>query len=963
MRFEDLMVILPGYSIESFPVEIEDEEADQYLSAWTALFHPVLLAHSAVAPRPVCACSLPESPANSLIVVPACCDASLTAEWLERAESVQARLVRHECTREAMLAAALSGLPAPERPIDPELIDEFFAVGMCYFVVELHTRRTRYMSNLDAERFGRHVLEAGVQAYQGDAVAAREQLQGAFDRLVEAREYAFPTHPYLLDLTLVAPTTLGEPLREELRSPHHVNLLLSGESLDAMARREPATLELLREKLERKELTFAGGEQDELETPLLPIECILANLLQGLDSYRRHLGQAPTLFGRRRFGLTPILPQILQKTGFSGALHFTLDDGVFPTASQSKNRWLGVDASDMESLTRVPLDARRASVFLRLLERLGQLADVDYATTVAIAHWPGEYSPWFTGLRNIAARSNALGRLAGLGEYFDSTHYSGQSISRRADEYRSPYLRQEVTEAGAGDSRRDPISRWVRRHRNQAAAETIAALNTLAAMIVGHPVEPKETEARIEATGSTSAGATPEDELAGQLESAAARCSEAMVGANPSGPQGVLILNPTLGRRRVLVEIPGQGDMPGLAGPVVISSDAIDAEPGNSSRPRQVVADAPAMGFAWIGPAANASSAKPAKGRGELAVLVEENTLRNEFMQVSVHPTTGAIQSVQNYGVRANRLAQQIAMRTLKPGDAKRRGVDPGCEEAYSIMAADQITVVEQGPIVGRIEVRGRIVSREGDVLANYVQATQLQRGSRVLQIEIDLDVLREPKADPWGSYYAARFAWTDDAAELSHGVGLTNEKCEGEFLDSPYYFDIQAEKVRHTLLFGGLPYHRRFGKRKLDTLLVVHGETARSFRLGVGVDLKQCGPAAAEFVAPRRELLVRSQQPPQLEGWLFHATAKNVVATHWEPMAADGRLLGFRARILETEGRRSTFTLQTFRPVAVARETDYLGQTITELASHDDQITIGINPHEWIQIEAEFAGKEAKEG
>ena len=102
--------------------------------------------------------------------------------------------------------------------------------------------------------------------------------------------------------------------------------------------------------------------------------------------------------------------------------------------------------------------------------------------------------------------------------------------------------------------------------------------------------------------------------------------------------------------------------------------------------------------------------------------------------------------------------------------------------------------------------------------------------------------------------------------------------------IESPHFVDICRGKQRTTLLCGGLPYHRRFGPRKLDTLLVVRGETARSFRLGIGIDVPHPMAAALGFLAP--PLVLPDQPPPPTPtGWLFHLDCRNVLATHWEPL------------------------------------------------------------------------------
>ena len=272
-------------------------------------------------------------------------------------------------------------------------------------------------------------------------------------------------------------------------------------------------------------------------------------------------------------------------------------------------------------------------------------------------------------------------------------------------------------------------------------------------------------------------------------------------------------------------------------------------------------------------------------------------------------------------------------------------------EQDYSVMAADEVRIDAPGPTLGRITSRGRLVDREGKRLAGFVETMTARRGSRVLEIEIELAPEREPEASPWNSYYAARFAWHDSTAELHRSVGMMRVATEAPRIEAPHFVDVRSERVRTTILTGGLPYHRRFGVRKMDTLLVVRGETSRRFRLGVGIDLPYPVPAAIEFLAPRTVLAEMAAPLSAASGWLFHIDARNVVATHWEPIVADGRAAGFVARLLETEGRKTTLGLRSFREVTAAEETDFTGQGSQSLPFQGDRVTVELAAHEWVEV------------
>jgi len=112
---------------------------------------------------------------------------------------------------------------------------------------------------------------------------------------------------------------------------------------------------------------------------------------------------------------------------------------------------------------------------------------------------------------------------------------------------------------------------------------------------------------------------------------------------------------------------------------------------------------------------------------------------------------------------------------------------------------------------------------------------------------------------------------------------------------------------------------------------------------------------AAIDALAMPPEFGRREPAPKGPWGWLFHLDCRNVLATHWEPLAVEGRATGLRVRLLETEGRRAELALRSFRPVASARKVDFPGGLQSELPVEGDRITIELGPREWAQVEATF--------
>ena len=960
MTLEELNVLLPCHSLEDLTLSRNRRESDEILSAWSAPYHPAVLARLGQMPAWHSASNPPQEPAGRLILVPHCCDTELPDGWLAKAESAGAVVFRELSDRDKLIAAILERLNLDDSDLEPGLIGSFLALGFCHLQVELITRQLRYMSNLDETQFQRETLAAAESAVSGDEENAKERLTAAFDLLTESREYFYPVETYLIDMTLVAPTTLGRAFVGELADRGPSNLLLSGDAVQELARSQPETLAQLKEAIENERATIIGGEFSELNLPLLPPEAILAQFKRGLDSYERHLGCRPKIFCRRRFGLSPMLPQILAKLGFDGAFHFTLDDGRFPHGNQSKIRWEGLGGASIDALVRLPIDAANSRYFMNLPEKLGDVMDLDHASTAVFAHWPGGAQRWYHDLRRMGEYSPVLGRFTSVDSYFRDTQYVGQSSRHKADQYQSPYLRQQVA---AGEP--DPVSRWVRYYRQRTAMDAENTIRTLAHLISGKAaISGQDDELGQLIDDATSDGTVAATDLDDQLKQ---RETEALERFGQSLPRtqepcrdGILAVNPWSFTRRLCLDVSQLEQLPSIGGPVWATNE--------TEGRKLAIVDVPPMGFTWLGGGTETLTSDEAKKRdpGKKArrrkkkkddlPLAEENVLRNDFFEVKLDPITGAIRSLDDYTTRGNRLAQQIAFRLPRSETPEDDWEGDESESRYTIMAADEVTVMSAGPIVGRIRVRGRLMDRSGVHVARFTEVLSAQRGSRVLELQIDLDMDRLPGSNPWDSYYAVRFAWGDATADVVRSVNSVGLPTDVSRLEAPYFVDVRSPNVQTTILTGGLPYHRRFGLRKLDSILSVKGDTARSFRLGIGVDLKYPMPAALEFLAPQSVSVDRSPRPGVASSWLFHLDSRNVIATAWEPLISKDCGIGFRVRLLETEGRSSQVGLRSFRSLASAQKVGFLGQDPDDLKIDGDRLVLEMAAHEWVQVEAKFA-------
>ena len=78
-------------------------------------------------------------------------------------------------------------------------------------------------------------------------------------------------------------------------------------------------------------------------------------------------------------------------------------------------------------------------------------------------------------------------------------------------------------------------------------------------------------------------------------------------------------------------------------------------------------------------------------------------------------------------------------------------------------------------------------------------------------------------------------------------------------------------------------------------------------------------------------------------------------MATHWSPLVDQGRVVGVRARLLETAGRPGRAKLRSFRNFVSARQVDFEGQTLAELPVEEGAALVDFTCNEWVKVEARY--------
>ncbi|MCL2349384.1 MAG: hypothetical protein FWC50_14125, partial [Planctomycetaceae bacterium] len=945
-----MILLIPSYSIEDFSVDRVDAEANQILSAWSALYHPALIEKFEKLPAWERAANPNESTQHKLVVIPPCCEHLVPVAWLEEKEKTSL-VIQAESDRENIVKEALNGLQLVHHGFDDWFVQSFYAFGTCYVLSELLTRQLRYMSMTDEYKLKTSALDS-VRAYRsGDFDRTKDCLRQMFEELQRSREYFYPTSGHFLDLTLTAETTLGEKLRQTLDESECINLVLPAPLLALIVREHHETLESLKRAAAEQRLELIGGDSDGLPLTMLAMPDLVERFFRGIEFYQNTIGVRPLTYIRREPYFAAILPSLLARTGYLGMCLFTTDGWQTPEKRQSLLRWESPDGRKIDAFVRYPFDAGRSDVFLQFPKKHGRMLEGDHAPTIPYAHYPKHAKRWLDDLIVAHRYAQVFGRFYSMSGFFKTTKYSAST--KKFEE--SLIAKSNHLVAAAEQKRPDPVSVWANYHQLVQYRRLLLTMTTILMSVAGKktgPLQPLFEKVRsffekhnaAKQTGNRQLFAPPPPleepldettldwnefhrEAKLLLETLSKQIAVILTGqpeTQTSIPddRGYLVVNPLGFARNVLLDV---SDLPCLPDAKINMSeprqanselkktaDVSEMNPvllaGEQNGCKEAVVEVPPFGYAWVGcektpethfatSATKSSLTKSLLGlfgvkEKALPPLAEKTDegyfLRNEFFELRVDAATGAVVSVFLHNTRGNRLAQQLAFRF--PADVRKNDGRPSKDgnAGYSIMAADKIAIISDGPLQASLNISGRLMHFAGSVVATFGQTIIMRRGSKIIGFETTVEPVLEPGNGPWDSYYASRFAWGNANYEPTAGISSGGHPCETNFIEAPYFVDFRDGSQSLTIYHHGLPYHRRATETRLDTILIPKNERRRTFRIDIGIDVAHPFATAEERITPQQPFVVRSPKPKIPTAWLFSLNAKNVVLQKCEPLFSE---------------------------------------------------------------------------
>ena len=942
-----LISLFPCRSLEDFPVHGSKADAKSLLAAWTGLWHPSLIAESESAPywRPASDTVSSDAEAElhrekyvqehyyddddyggegseefefddevfaatwreSLVVIPQSASTEVFAGFRDAASTVGATVVTDVMLRSDWLKTI-----GVESDIAADLIGDFFSLGYVRLQVELMTQKLRFSSELDYERFDAVVVSAAKEAAAGNDEAARQGLQSAFDQLSEEKNRYYPVAADLVDMVLISDSIRAESIEAELESDSPKCFVMSGSSIKSLANGAAKTAQSIAEQVQDGSVCIVGGPDSELPDNLLSLESILNQIKLGRSSCEKHFGSPPSVYMRRRFGLNASLPGILESLGFGGAVHATFDSGKVPKTSSDNMRWIGIDGSAIMAVGETPVDAACDKSFLDLGVRIGAALDSAHVSTVFLARWPTQTCDSFEDLKNSIKYGTVLGDFTDAESYFENAYDPGYGDSYEADEYESKWFAQAV---GSGSSR--PVSTFTNywRHWYRIAALrnvfTMHAMSTQDAEDFSPGLDKLQHRIELQTIDWDS---DVDESIAVKVEELESK----LLGKFDSD-----LINTVAWKRTAHWVGDGQNNGSGFWG----GEGAIKSAACNAGRLDAIVE---LSGFGQLSKGA-VNKIEFAKANKEPLVDDGDRILRNEFFEVRIDRESGGIRGVHFYGKSGTLFSQRLAVRMADPKSK---------QVSYTKMICDELELITQSQIASQIKTTGRLVDSGGSTLAKYVQTVGLQRGRKVIDLDIELSET-QPLDGSTKNYIANRIAWSDESAELFCDIQGARHPVRQPSIEAPHFVEVVQGENRFALLSHGLPWHRRATKKMLDSVLVVGNESQRNFKLGVVINPQCSMQSAVSEMHPVLSGRQSDQQEVQSSigsNWLFHLANRNIIVTWCSPVFDDDcRCVGMRVRLQEIEGREGQLKLYCRQKVESIELESFDDQPVREVPLHEE--------------------------
>ncbi len=998
-----LIAVLPCYSLDDIAKNLDELTCQEFHACWTTLWHPGLLARTNVLPEWKRADQGSLDIEKALVVCPASSSASIDTPLTERLETQGCQLIFGQADRASTLGlidglfeGVLSTIPSKLTPHDlepralaalenidnsltpltpaagdssgqsqavsitPDLdltgspkkpigIDDFYALGFAYLMLQALTRKVHYSSNIDVVVMADQAKSAALAYLANDSVGCERWLQSCFDQLSQERDRYFTQSANLLELTLLAPSTLGKSLQQQLQSSHPQNILASASLLKELQSSHPEVWQTLLEGHAAQLIGIVGGLLQEREHWWTPLGTIQRDLIRGHDAYQALQVSPPKVFSRFEAGMSIEMPTHLRSAGYIGAILHAFSNGSYPVSSQAKIAWEASDTTSLDAICSSVLDAASYRSIFNSINELAKQFDHHQVPTLTCVHWPARTTAAFDDLICASRRTNAFGEWKVFEDYFESTGYVYSNQTFSASQFKFPWPESYAEYS----SRCQRLQEHFRQNTTLEATRNIAVI--VDRVILSLPNREREhaaameiqtriddlliqaddcadssdvdtaTNVRLEIESSVN---TLRSQIAGQLAKLLPRTTE-----KADASDGWLLINPYSGPRRYFLK--------GMSGSFVKTSDNRIYESMPKGSETDLVVDVPPMGVVQLRDTTHSGSASTASRYLGPNLASHNMLLANEFLECQVDPKNGYLRSIMIARKRGGRLSGMPAIAIIDPNSSKK--------PLYSTIANARSSILTNTALHSEIESTGELVL-EGKCIAKFRLIYGLCRGSRSVDLRLKIEMVDRNANQArglWDGVPIWRTAWPSQAASVAAWLQGTKTKVTSSQFFAPELIEIDDAEHKLYLAFAGPSIHRRVEMAFLDTLLPTDSNGVCEQNFQIAVDWPR--PYQSYLESLDEPWLVADNAGPLRAGsslWFAQTSVPNV---RIDPIASNERL---RLRLHETMGKEGRARLSFFRDATSAARVDHHGNVIEEQQIDKGQVIIDLKPNEISYLE-----------
>lgn len=985
--------VIPSSALEDLPPRMGHPLASDFLAAWTSQWDPRLLVGLGTLPEWKKADGSSLDLNASLVLCPEVSRPKIEVSTREQLAVNQCIVVDSQSSSRPELVNALldtvsgaeSESPDSQKAAEnitgqpPLLLEDFYALGYAVLQIQILARKLRYSWNIDWIMFSEQVLSAARASLEQNAEETERWLQASFDSLSQERDRYCSQQAYLLDVVLLASSTLGASLDRQLEVPHPFSLIATSNLLSELKERNPGAWTCLSRLVADKACSLLGGLEVERPHAYLSSGSIVRELGRGLGSYTKIGVAPPKVFTRFHPGFLASSPTWLTQFGYTGAFLAAWSGGVVPDKDQAKIRWQASDdGKSLDTVLGHVLDAASADSYIDLAVKLSSQLDYHHIPTLVLAHWPGIRLVALDDLFRVIARTPALGKFHAAEDYFATTTqpYSSDSFPSSAFKVPVPTSLPEQHQ----------LHRTLMEYeKNRVQAERLWSLSHLWEQVASRAPQDSDMpnaeqteivellshidgsfDTKFEAAGISKGIADGKAKLLARIQKTLGGSGKAAT----TRAGAFLVVNPSNHSQRMfLSDVPGAVDS--------ASCTRILAAETKSGKSR-VVIDIPPFGFVRFRSneggatsSANVSSTKPSfwkRVAGARSGIAQSDwTLANEFMEIQIDPKKGHLRSVYISNKRGSHLSGMTSL-VRGPVDALRKWDDADCLEWTDV----QFKLVESTQLVGIIEVTGSVKNGDG-TLARVTTRYTLWKGSRSIEIEIAAEGM---KLESCGCVW--RTAWQNEGSSVSAWYQGVKGKLQGPLQGTVELIEVDDADHRIYIAPRGLSAHRRSGSRFLISHIPVDGDGKSKASIAIGLDWPRPYETAMDQCdTPWLIEDAFAGDKPDTGAWLAQCSLSNVNLAWddarpvldakffpedeqdtWTGQTADGCIW-----LREMQGRRGSAKLSFFRNVSEAWRVDCQGREFDTLTISDGQVVLEVQAYEQsrILLKWDFGKNEAK--